>query len=413
MRRTRNAVYPLDIGGSNPSLSALESQNEISMNEKRKIFTIPKGYSKKDTAERLKWLESTTDFEYDDNLENQPEDLKGIIENHIGYMKIPMAVAGPLKIEGKYANGEFYVPICTLEGTLALSMTRGMIASHRSGGIHVSHIKQELSRAPVFIFDDLKKSDHFRKWIDDNFEKIKEIAESTTNYGKLLRIDQYPIQNFVILDFILDTANAAGQNMVTLAAKNSCDYIKEKTGAEFFLESGFNSDKKASARNMIMGRGHSVIAETTISHSVIRSVLDADIENLKKYQEIGPTTTRLAGTEGCHLHVSNALTAIYLATGQDTACVAENSIGHYQIEPLENEVKFRLTLPSLTVGTVGGGTRLKPQQQNLKLIDCIEGDNASKKLAEIICASALALEISLFSALASHTFTKAHMKYGR
>lgn len=413
MRRTRNAVYPLDIGGSNPSLSALESQNERSMNEKRKIFTIPKGYSKKDTAERLKWLESTTDFEYDANLENQPEDLKGIIENHIGYMKIPMAVAGPLKIEGKYANGEFYVPICTLEGTLALSMTRGMIASHRSGGIHVSHIKQELSRAPVFIFDDLKKSDHFRKWIDDNFEKIKEIAESTTNYGKLLRIDQYPIQNFVILDFILDTGNAAGQNMVTLAAKNSCDYIKEKTGAEFFLESGFNSDKKASARNMIMGRGHSVIAETTISHSVIRSVLDADIENLKKYQEIGPTTTRLAGTEGCHLHVSNALTAIYLATGQDTACVAENSIGHYQIEPLENEVKFRLTLPSLTVGTVGGGTRLKPQQQNLKLIDCIDGDNASKKLAEIICASALALEISLFSALASHTFTKAHMKYGR
>ena len=413
MRRTRNAVYPLDIGGSNPSLSALESQNEISMNEKRKIFTIPKGYSKKDTAERLKWLESTTDFEYDANLENQPEDLKGIIENHIGYMKIPMAIAGPLKIEGKYANGEFYVPICTLEGTLALSMTRGMIASHRSGGIHVSHIKQELSRAPVFIFDDLKKSDHFRKWIDDNFEKIKEIAESTTNYGKLLRIDQYPIQNFVILDFILDTGNAAGQNMVTLAAKNSCDYIKEKTGAEFFLESGFNSDKKASARNMIMGRGHSVIAETTISHSVIRSVLDADIENLKKYQEIGPTTTRLAGTEGCHLHVSNALTAIYLATGQDTACVAENSIGHYQIEALENEVKFRLTLPSLTVGTVGGGTRLKPQQQNLKLIDCIDGDNASKKLAEIICASALALEISLFSALASHTFTKAHMKYGR
>ena len=413
MRRIRNAVYPLDIGGSNPSLSALESQNEISMNEKRKIFTIPKGYSKKDTAERLKWLESTTDFDYDDNLENQPEDLKGIIENHIGYMKIPMAIAGPLKIEGKYANGEFYVPICTLEGTLALSMTRGMIASHRSGGIHVSHIKQELSRAPVFIFDDLKKSDHFRKWIDDNFEKIKEIAESTTNYGKLLRIDQYPIQNFVILDFILDTGNAAGQNMVTLAAKNSCDYIKEKTGAEFFLESGFNSDKKASARNMIMGRGHSVIAETTISHSVIRSVLDADIENLKKYQEIGPTTTRLAGTEGCHLHVSNALTAIYLATGQDTACVAENSIGHYQIEALENEVKFRLTLPSLTVGTVGGGTRLKPQQQNLKLIDCIDGDNASKKLAEIICASALALEISLFSALASHTFTKAHMKYGR
>tara|TARA_A100001037_G_scaffold69566_1_gene62070 strand:- start:144 stop:1295 length:1152 start_codon:yes stop_codon:yes gene_type:complete len=383
------------------------------MKEKRKKFLIPNGYSEKDTDNRLDWLKETTGFDYNNDLENQPDDLKGIIENHIGFMKIPMAIAGPLKVHGKYATDDFYVPICTLEGTLALSMTRGMIATHRSGGINVSHVKQELSRAPVFIFDDLKKSAKFMEWIDENFEKIKKVAESTTSHGKLLRVDQYPIQNFVVLDFILDTGNAAGQNMVTLAAKNSCDFIKEKTGAEFFLESGFNSDKKASARNMIMGRGHSVIAEATISNSLIRSVLDVKIENLKKYQEIGPTTTRLAGTEGCHLHISNALTAIYLATGQDTACVAENSIGHYQIEPLEDEVKFRLTLPSLTVGTVGGGTRLLPQHQNLKLLGCDTGDDASKKFAEIICASALCLEISLFSAIASHTFTKAHMKYGR
>ena len=374
---------------------------------------IPKGYAIKDTDKRLDWLSEKIGFDYDSDLSITPEDLKGIIENHIGFMKIPMAVAGPLKIDGKYAKGEYYVPICTLEGTLAISMTRGMIATHRCDGIRVSHIKQELSRAPVFTFDNLNKSADFMIWIDENFSEIKSIAESTTNYGKLLRIDQYPIQNYVILDFILDTGNAAGQNMVTLAAKNSCDYIKEKTGAEFFLESGFNSDKKASARNMIMGRGHSVIAETTISNSVIRSILDVDIANLKKYQEIGPTTTRLAGTEGCHLHISNALTAIYLATGQDTACVAENSIGHYQIEPQENDVKFRLTLPSMTIGTVGGGTRLSPQQQNLKLLGCDTGDTAARKLAEIICASALALEISLFSALASHTFTRAHMKYGR
>ena len=382
------------------------------MKEKNKKM-IPKGYANEDTDKRLDWLSDKIGFNYDTDLSTTPEDLKGIIENHIGFMKIPMAVAGPLKIEGKYANGEYYVPICTLEGTLALSMTRGMIATHRCDGIRVSHIKQELSRAPVFTFDNLNKSADFMSWIDKNFKEIKSVAESTTNHGKLLRIDQYPIQNYVILDFILDTGNAAGQNMVTLAAKTSCDYIKEKTGAEFFLESGFNSDKKASARNMIMGRGHSVIAETTISNSVIRSILDVDISNLKKYQEIGPTTTRLAGTEGCHLHISNALTAIYLATGQDTACVAENSIGHYQIEPQENDVKFRLTLPSMTIGTVGGGTRLSPQQQNLKLLGCDTGDTAARKLAEIICASALALEISLFSALASHTFTRAHMKYGR
>ena len=382
-------------------------------NKKSKYYIIPNGYTSDDTKNRLKWLKDKTGIDLDTNLENVPEDLKGIIENHIGYMKIPMALAGPLQVDGGYAKGEYYVPLCTLEGTLAISMTRGMVATKRCGGIRVNHIKQELSRAPVFMFDDLKQADQFSGWIKRNFKSIKKIADSTSNYGKLLRIDRYPIQNYIILDFILDTGNAAGQNMVTLAAKVACDYIKNKTGADFILESGFNSDKKASARNMIMGRGHSVIAETTITNSVIRRILKADMLEMEKMQRVGPTVTRLAGTEGCHLHISNALTAIYLATGQDTACVAENAIGHYQTEPIDDGVKFRLTLPTLTVGTVGGGTRLLPQKQNLKLLGCDKGKHSSKKLAEIIAASTLALEISLFSAIASDTFTKAHMTYGR
>ena len=382
-------------------------------NKKSKYYIIPNGYTSDDTNNRLKWLKDKTGIDLDTNLENLPEDLKGIIENHIGYMKIPMALAGPLQVDGGYAQGEYYVPLCTLEGTLAISMTRGMVATKRCGGIRVNHIKQELSRAPVFIFDDLNKADQFSGWIKRNFKSIKKIADSTSNYGRLLRIHHYPIQNYIILDFILDTGNAAGQNMVTLAAKVACDYIKNKTGADFILESGFNSDKKASARNMIMGRGHSVIAETTITNSVIRRILKADMSEMEKMQRVGPTITRLAGTEGCHLHISNALTAIYLATGQDTACVAENAIGHYQTEPIDDGVKFRLTLPTLTVGTVGGGTRLLPQKQNLKLLGCDKGKHSSKKLAEIIAASTLALEISLFSAIASDTFTKAHMTYGR
>ena len=383
------------------------------MPDKQQQSKIPSGYDRKDTQDRLDWLNSKINFNYSSNLQNEPEDLKGIIENHIGFMNIPMAIAGPLNINGDYAKGEFHVPICTLEGTLALSMNRGMMAAQRSGGVTVKHIKQELSRAPVFIFENLNKSSDFMHWVNKHYQDIKKVSDSTSNYGKLLRVDQYPIQNYVILDFVLDTGNAAGQNMVTLAAKVACDYIKEKTGADFFLESGFNSDKKASARNMIMGRGHSVIAETTIKSSIVQRILNVDISELEKYQELGPTTSRLAGTQGTHLHISNALTAIYLATGQDTACVAENSIGHFQIESVNDGVKFRLTLPSMTVGTVGGGTRLLAQQQNLKLLECHEGENSSKKLAEIICASALALETSLLSALASDTFTKAHMKYGR
>ena len=192
-------------------------------NKKSKYYIIPNGYTSDDTKNRLKWLKDKTGIDLDTNLENVPEDLKGIIENHIGYMKIPMALAGPLQVDGGYAKGEYYVPLCTLEGTLAISMTRGMVATKRCGGIRVNHIKQELSRAPVFMFDDLKQADQFSGWIKRNFKSIKKIADSTSNYGKLLRIDRYPIQNYSILGFILDTGNAAGQNMVTLAAKVACD----------------------------------------------------------------------------------------------------------------------------------------------------------------------------------------------
>ena len=374
---------------------------------------IPGGYHSDDTGKRITWIENKTGFNYKDLPVNKSEELKGIIENHIGYMKIPMAITGPLQLDGHYAKGEFFVPICTLEGTLAISMTRGMYASSVSGGIRVRHVKQELSRAPVFIFDNLDDSIEFMSWVDEHYDDIKKVAESTTQYGKLLRIDQYPVQNYVILDMVLNTGNAAGQNMVTLAAKVACDYIKEQTGCEFILESGFNSDKKASARNMIMGRGHTVLAETTLTHSVMKRILGIHPKDVEQFQQLGPTITTMAGTSGCHLHIANALTAIYLATGQDTACVAENSIGHFQTEPVDHGMKCRLTLPSLTVGTVGGGTRLLPQQQNLEFLGCQNGEYSSRKLAEIIGASALALEISLMSAIASDTFAMAHIKYGR
>ena len=388
----------------------MNNSNKKESDNNRKI---PSGFTSKDTLDRLNWLEEKSGLRFDQIATNEPEDLKGIIENHVGFMPIPMGIAGPLILMGEYAQGEFTVPVCTLEGTLAISMSRGMYATALSGGISTQYIKQELSRSPVFVFNSLKESSDFMKWVDTHFEEIKKVAESSTNYGKLLRIDQYPIQNYVVLDMVLDTGNAAGQNMVTLAAKLACDYIQNNTGYNYILESGFNSDKKASARTMIMGRGHSVIAETTLKHSVLKRILGLHLDEVDIFQQIGPTVTNMAGTTGCHLHISNALTAIYIATGQDTACVAENSIGHFQTEPVEEGLKCRLTLPSITVGTVGGGTRLNAQQQNLKLLGCDNGTFSSRKLAEIICASSLSLEISLMSAIASGTFTQAHMKYGR
>tara|TARA_B110000444_G_C18782637_1_gene568257 strand:- start:144 stop:1295 length:1152 start_codon:yes stop_codon:yes gene_type:complete len=374
---------------------------------------IPRGYDPVDSDRRVEWLKDQKKINIEDVPIDNTEELKGIIENHVGYMKLPMAVAGPVDLKGDYAKGEFMVPICTLEGTLSASMNRGMYATSLSGGITTQHYRQELSRAPIFIFDNLKSSKEFQIWIEKNKNEIAKVAESTTKHGKIIRINQYPIQNYVILDFILNTGNAAGQNMVTLAAKVACDFIQEKTGHKFFLESNLNSDKKASIRNMLLGRGHGVIAETTISSSVMNRVLGVDLEQLNKYWTFFPIVSNMAGTIGNGIHISNALTAIYLATGQDTACVAENSIGHFEINEVDDGLSFRLTLPSLTIGTVGGGTRLNQQQRNLKILGCTDEPDSSKKLAEIIAGATLSLEISLLSAIASHTWTSAHMKYGR
>jgi len=374
---------------------------------------IPRGYTAEDTQRRLKWLKNEQGFDLQDLPANDPEELKGIIENHVGYMKIPMSVVGPAMINGNYANGKYSIPLCTIEGTLAASMNRGLYASSLCGGINVKHYRQELSRAPIFIFDDLNQSQEFQVWVNEHMDDIMKAAQSTTKHGKILRIDQYTMQNYVLLDFILDTGNAAGQNMVTLAANVACDYIKQQTNHSFFLESNLNSDKKASFRNMILGRGHGVIAETAISKSVMTRVLNVDPEFLYEAFNYFPIVSAMVGTHGNGLHISNALTAIYLATGQDTACVAENSLGHFNLKRTDDGLIFRLTLPSLTVGTVGGGTRLNQQQQNLKLLECDTGEHSSRKLAEIIAGATIGLEISLLSAIASHTWTSAHMKYGR
>ena len=163
---------------------------------------IPRGYTAEDTQRRLDWLKNEQGFDLQDLPANDPEELKGIIENHVGYMKIPMSVVGPAMINGNYANGKYSIPLCTIEGTLAASMNRGLYASSLCGGINVKHYRQELSRAPIFIFDDLNQSQEFQVWVNEHMDDIIKAAQSTTKHGKILRIDQYTMQNYVLLDFI-------------------------------------------------------------------------------------------------------------------------------------------------------------------------------------------------------------------
>ena len=389
--------------------------SDINLNQKEIKFPsrFPRGISSNDTLKRQEMLKSLTDIDFSNTVTNPEEDLRGIIENDIGYLSIPMGVAAPLLLSGTYAEGEFYVPVCTVEGTLVASMTRGMLATSKCGGIQSVHLKQEISRAPFFIFKNLNETARFINWIDEHFNDIKTVAEATTRYGKLVKINKYAVNRYVVLDFIYNTGNAAGQNMISQCTMEACNFIKAKLDVEYILDSNFASDKKASSINILRGRGHHVVCETLIEHKILRRFLGTTVDNFKVMQEFGPYASSMAGNQGIQLHLANALTAIYLATGQDTACVAENALGYTQTKIVEGGLLFSLTMPSLTVGTIGGGTRLNPQNKNLKLLGCDQGENSSKKLAEIVCASSLCLEISLLSAIVSETWVSAHMKHGR
>lgn len=372
----------------------------------------PGGYLASDTARRRRWVEKHRGLPVGEVAPAEPEELRGLVENHVGFLPMPMAVAAPLKIEGCYARGEFAVPLCTVEGTLVLSMTRGLLAGAMAGGFRTVHYRQELSRSPYFLLPSVAEIPEFLDWVRREEPAIRAAAEATTRHGRLLRIDAVPIQQWVVLDFVYDTADAAGQNMVTIATDAACRLIRDRTGRRYYLESGFNSDKKPSRRNLMVGRGHAVIAETTLPDHVL-SFLGITKEGVVEFQEMAMTAAQAIGVPGNNLHMANALTAIYLATGQDAACVAENAVGFSQASATADGLHCRMTLPSLTVGTVGGGTRLAGPRRNLELLGCHEGPHTARKLAEIIGACALALEISLLAAVVSGTFAQAHAKYGR
>lgn len=384
------------------------------------VITPPSGYNKESVQRRRDWLAEKKGFQFDLPIPEHAEEYRGIIENLVTEVTLPVAIAGPLLLDGNYAKGEYYVPLCTLEGTLTMSMTRGFFLSFLNGGICTQHIKQELSRSPIFIFDDIRRPHQFAAWVEQNFEKIKQVAESTTRHGKLLRIDKYPIQNRLILDFVYYTAEAAGQNMVTIATEKATHYIFSELqhdllrNVDFCIECNFNGDKNATSRGMLQGRGHSVVASCKISDKWLRRIMRVSAKEFVDRTMEMRLGSQLAGVLGLNMHAANALAAIYLATGQDVACVAENAAGIATYECFDNDETFfaTLTMPSITVGTVGGGTRLPLQAKNLQLLDCV-GENSAKKLAEIICAATLALEISLGGAICSHEFARSHAIYGR
>lgn len=346
-----------------------------------------------------------------------PHVTRGNIEHFTGVAQVPMGFAGPLLMNGEHAKGEFYVPLACSEGTLVASYNRGMKVLHRSGGVKCAVIGDNMQRAPVFVFEDAISARRFSEWVNENSQEIEVVAEATDPFVTLDYIDHYLASKFAYLRFNFKTGDAAGMNMVGKATFAACNWILENCDVvevqRFFLESNFATDKKASMINMMKTRGKRVVAEAVVKRDVLLEIMDVETEALYFHGKVANIGSMLSGANNNGAHAANAITAMFLATGQDVANVSESSMGilYSELSP-ENDLYMSITLPSLIVATCGGGTGLPTQREALQALGC-EGVGKVKKFAEIVAATVLAGEISLAAAISSLDWVSSHDQYGR
>jgi hydroxymethylglutaryl-CoA reductase (NADPH) len=344
-----------------------------------------------------------------------PHLAKGNCEHFVGVAQVPLGFAGPLRVCGEHADGEFLIPLATSEGTLVASYNRGMKVLNLCGGVQVSVVGDAMQRAPVFVFRDARAGREFVEWVLGNMAPIRAAAEATSSVAKLLYIDPYVASKFVYLRFNFSTGDAAGQNMVGRATLAACDWILGNyQGIEStYLESNFATDKKTSHVNIMRTRGKRVTAEATITREVLKRHLRVEPEKLAHHYGVANIGAFLSGSTSNALQSANGIAAMFIATGQDVANVAESAAGilYTELTPAGDQY-ISLTIPSLIVATHGGGTGLATQRECLEVLGCY-GKGKVNRLAEIVAGVALAGEISLGAAISSSDWVSSHERLGR
>jgi len=368
-------------------------------------------------SRRAAFIQETTGSKLDtvSNYTINPAVTNGNIENFIGAAQVPIGVAGPLKMAGEYAQGDFYIPMATTEGTLVASYSRGMRVISECGGAKTTVVKHSMQRAPVFLFDNALEAREFGKWLNEHIEDLRGVVSAAVDVPELTEIEQYVVSNMLYTRFCYTTGDAAGQNMTGKATLYACEWVRANHPAKprYILSGNIDTDKKHSAMNMIQTRGKRVVAEFILKRDVARELLRIETEWLYKYRQIASVGTHLAGGAYSGAHAANGIAAMFIATGQDAANVAESHAGLNYGELLDNgDFYWSVTLPAMICATYGGGTGLQTQRECLEMMDCY-GTGKADKLAEIIAAVVLAGDVSLSSAILAHEWVSSHEQMGR
>lgn len=344
------------------------------------------------------------------------EQYRHNIENFIGTVKVPVGLAGPLRVNGLHARGDYYLPLATTEAALVASYSRGAQLISRAGGCTAMLLNESVSRVPGFVFANLPECGQFVTWAAGQLDSFRQQVAATTRHGRLVDMKVTIEGNHVYLHFEFTTGDASGQNMVTIATQAICDYIRAYspiTPQQMFIEANMSGDKKASAQAFGAVRGKKVSAEVTLPAELVAHGLHTTPAKMADYWRMSALGGVLSGTIGVQGHFANGLAALYLACGQDVACVAESAVGvtRFEVTPA-GDLYASVTLPNLMVGTVGGGTGLPSQRACLELMG-LAGPGHARALAEVATALCLAGELSIAGAICAGEFAQAHARLAR
>ncbi|XP_009785805.1 3-hydroxy-3-methylglutaryl coenzyme A reductase 1-like [Nicotiana sylvestris] len=343
-------------------------------------------------------------------------------EMPIGYVQIPVGIAGPLLLNGC----EYSVPMATTEGCLVASTNRGCKAIYASGGATSILFRDGMTRAPVVKFPTASRASELFFFLEDpaNFDTLAMVFNKSSRFARLQKIQCSLAGRNLYIRFSCGTGDAMGMNMVSKGVQNVLEFLQDEFPDMDVvgISGNFCSDKKPAAVNWIQGRGKSVVCEAMISGEVVEKVLKTSVSALVELNTIKNLTgSAIAGSlGGFNAHAANIVSAIFIATGQDPAQNIESSHCITMMEAINDgkDIHVSVTMPCIEVGTVGGGTQLASQSACLNLLGvkgaCRESPAAnSRLLANIVAGSVLAGELSLMSAIAAGQLVKSHMKYNR
>ena len=346
----------------------------------------------------------------------EPATLAGNIENFAGIAQVPIGIAGPLRINGEHAQGDFYVPMATTEGTLVASYNRGMRLLTAAGGVRATVVDDRMQRAPVFVFDHAVAAREFGRWVEHHQPAIALAAEATTRVGALLEIEQYAVGPLLLpalrlLDGRRGRAEHGGPSHPRRLRVDRREPSRD-TAVRAVRRDRHGQEALARSTCCAPGANGSSRRRRCQPH-LLREIMGVEPKALFWARQLSQTGAFLAGSANNGAHAANGLAALFIATGQDAANVAESHAAIVYTQLLDSgDYYWSITLPALIVATVGGGTGLATQRECLELLGCF-GPGKVRKLAEICAAVVLAGEISLSSAVLAGDWVSSHERLGR